>query len=179
MYLIKDKIKKYVGIVVSFALLFFLAFVSINQGIFFPIKGKELEKTFLEDMEKRHSFRNGQVIDKQFYKNSVTLYYQGENGNIAVATYIKSFYNDSWKEIWSITGTQDMEGEEFYMAINDHMYSYAATYRIKQGRFDTEFEEVTKPKELLLGMFRFITIIIGSFIGVGLGKLIEKWIEKK
>ena len=179
MDLIKDKIKKYVGILVSFTLLFFLALFYINQGIYFPIKGKNLEKTFLKDMEKRHSFQNGKVIDKENYKNSVTLYYQGENGNLAVATYIKSFYNDSWKEVWSMTGNQNMEGEEFNLAVNDHIYSYAVTYRIEQGRFYTEFVEVTKPEALLSRMFHFVMVIIGSSIGVGLGKLIEKWIEKK
>lgn len=77
-----------------------------------------------------------------------------------------------------MTGNQNMEGEEFNLAVNDHIYSYAVTYRIEQGRFYTEFEEVTKPEALLSRMFHFVMVIIGSSIGVGLGKLIEKWIEK-
>ena len=63
--------------------------IYINQDIYFPIKGRDLEKTFLEEIEKRHSFQNGTVIDKEPYKNSITLYYKGEHGNLAVATYIK------------------------------------------------------------------------------------------
>ncbi len=152
--------------------------IYINQDIYFPIKGRDLEKTFLEEIEKRHSFQNGTVIDKEPYKNSITLYYKGEHGNLAVATYIKSFYSDRWKEVWSITGNQDMEGEELYLAVNDHIYSYAIIYHIKQGRFYTEFGNDTK-KVLLSRMIQFVILIIVSLIGTGIGRGIKKLFSKE
>ncbi len=149
----------------------------MNQGGFYSIKGEELENTFLWDIEQRHNFTNGSVIDKQNYKNSITLFYEGECGNIAVTTYIKSFYSDKWKEVWTMTWNKDMGDYDFSIVTNDHIYAYATTYYVKQGKFSVEFEDVRIPEVLLSRLCGFASIIVCSLIGNKLAHVLK--IDKK
>lgn len=171
----KTNIKKYVINIFCVVGVFCIFLLYMNQDIDYPIKGKELENTFLQDIEQRHNFKNGKVIDKEVYKNSITLFYEGEYDNIAVATYIKSLYHDKWKEVWTMTWDKnkgDWE-EGYHIAVNDHIYVYNTEYVVKQGRFYVNFENVTKPKALLLNLGKFFIIVLCALIGNSIGNFIR------
>ena len=127
----------------------------------------------MKDIEQRHDFKNGVVIDKEIYKNSMTLFYEGECGNIAVATYIKSLYRNKWKEVWSMVWNKDMGDYDFHITTNDHIYTYDTEYIVKQNRFYVVFENVTKPEVLLSRLCGFASMLICCFVGNKIAHLLK------
>lgn len=154
-------------------LLFFcIVLADFNGATLHNIKGEELEQYFLQSLSVNDDSQKDSVIKKQKYKNSITLLYQYDKENLVAATYIKSIYQDKWKEVFRITNQdKHMQDGVYHTVINDHIYIYAATYYIENGNFWVSFSDTTKPEALQNKVMDWIL----RFCGVAIGITIASW----
>ena len=147
----------------GFCIILFLCIIGayFNGFTHHPIKGEELEKHFLKSVGGKEEH---DTVTKQKYKNSMTFFYGNENQNRTTATYIKSIYQNRWKEVFRRESQQN--NEVYHTAIDDHIFVYGAEYDMNLKK--ALFEDVTKPESILIKIKMLVICFCGAGIGIAL-----------
>ena len=133
------------------------------------ISGGALEQQFLQS----HGMTEGEIRQEN-YGNSKTLFLENPQGQQVMTTYIKSLYQDNWKELWSFT-EEHLSETTLRLPVNDHIFQYEMEYgRSTDGKLYVKPTGQQKPI-LAIELFSIGVIVSAAIIG----RIAGIWIQNR